>query len=155
MSMYMRPHNNIGMSHMRWYPKLNMTWSRKTHPHMIDLSVSHVGVLFPKNISGIRIVMHAQPLDFGQKCQFVFEVQPPRVHWHDELRLGVCGSIVSYVFSSFPTLSCWILLGTPGIFSEIIWTLMYPLRFHLEPRDSAGYVMLDFIKPLRTPVPVR
>ena len=99
--------------------------------------------------------MHAQPVDFGQKCQFVLHAQPPRVHWHDELRLGACGSIVSYVISSFPTLSCWILFGTPGKFLKFFWIRVCPLCFHLEPRDSAGYVMLDFMKPLRTPVPVQ
>ena len=120
---------------------------------MIDLSVSHVGVLFPKNISGVRIVMHAQPVDFGQKCRFVLHAQPSRVNWHHGLRLEARGSIVSHAFPSFFTLSRWITCGTPGIFSEMFWTLQYPLRIHLEPRDSAGHVMLDFMKPLRTPVP--
>ena len=150
--MYVGPYNYIGMSHIKGLTKLNMTWSRKTHPHMIDLSVSHVGVLFPKNISGVRIVVHAQPPDFRKTCQFVFHAQPPSMHWLDGLRQTAPESIVSYVISSFLTLSCWILLGTPEFFSETIRTLVYPLRYCLEPRDSSGHVMLDFIKPLRPPV---
>ena len=73
----MRPYYFIGMSHMRWYSKSNITKFSNARPPNPFRDGVWRHVLFSKKISGRLITMLRGAMDFCKRCQLIFEALPP------------------------------------------------------------------------------